>query len=45
MAHAMRLALESGYHGVRSGRIGKKLHASASSPWEGSIASIVIPGE
>ncbi|MGA1223677.1 MAG: thiazole synthase [Phycisphaerales bacterium] len=45
MAHAMKLALESGYHGVRSGRIGKKLHASASSPWEGSIASIVIPGE
>jgi thiazole synthase len=45
MAHAMRLALESGYHGARSGRIGKKLHASASSPWEGSIASMVIPGE
>ena len=45
MAHAMRLALESGYHGVRSGRIGRKLHASASSPWQGSIASTVIPGE
>jgi thiazole synthase len=45
MAHAMKLALESGYHGARSGRIGKKLHASASSPWEGSIASMVIPGE
>ena len=45
MAHAMRLALESGYHGARSGRIGRKLHASASSPWEGSIASKVIPGE
>ncbi len=45
MAHAMRLALESGYHGARSGRIGRKLHASASSPWEGSIASTVIPGE
>ena len=45
MAHAMRLALESGYHGARSGRIGRKLHASASSPWEGSIASVVIPGE
>ena len=45
MAHAMRLALEAGYHGARSGRIGRKLHASASSPWEGSIASIVIPGE
>jgi len=45
MAHAMKLSLESGYHGARSGRIGKKLHASASSPWEGSIASMVIPGE
>ena len=45
MAHAMRLALESGYHGAHSGRIGRKLHASASSPWEGSIASTVIPGE
>jgi thiazole synthase len=45
MAHAMKLALESGYHGARSGRIGKKLHASASSPWEGSIASLTIPGE
>ena len=45
MAHAKRLALESGYHGARSGRIGRKLHASASSPWEGSIASVVIPGE
>jgi thiazole synthase len=45
MAHAMRLALEAGYHGARSGRIGRKLHASASSPWEGSIASVVIPGE
>jgi len=45
MAHAMKLALESGYHGVRSGRIGRKLHASASSPWQGSIASVVIPGE
>lgn len=45
MAYAMKLALESGYHGARSGRIGKKLHASASSPWEGSIASVVIHGE
>jgi thiazole synthase len=45
MAHAMRLALEAGYHGARSGRIGRKLHASASSPWQGSIASVVIPGE
>jgi len=45
MAHAMKLALECGYHGLRSGRIGRKLHASASSPWQGSIASTVIPGE
>ena len=45
MAHAMRLALESGFHGARSGRIGRKLHASASSPWQGTIASTVIPGE
>jgi len=45
MAHAMKLALESGYHGARSGRIERKLHASASSPWQGSIASVVIPGE
>jgi thiazole synthase len=45
MAHAMKLALECGYHGARSGRIGRKLHASASSPWQGSIASVVIPGE
>jgi len=45
MAHAMRLALECGYHGARSGRIERKLHASASSPWQGSIASMVIPGE
>ena len=43
MANAMRLALEAGYHGVRSGRIGKKLHASASSPWQGVITT--IPGE
>ncbi|MDI9403907.1 MAG: hypothetical protein QM516_08545, partial [Limnohabitans sp.] len=45
MAYAMKLALESGYHGARSGRIERKLHASASSPWQGSIASVVIPGE
>ncbi len=45
MAHAMKLALDAGYHGARSGRIGKKLHASASSPWSGSIAATVIPGE
>ncbi len=43
MAHAMRLACDSGYFGARAGRIGKKLYASASSPWEGVIS--VIPGE
>ncbi|MCH2135754.1 MAG: thiazole synthase [Phycisphaerales bacterium] len=43
MAHAMRLACEAGYHGARAGRIGKKLYASASSPWTGMIN--VIPGE
>lgn len=43
MAHAMRLACLAGYHGARSGRIPRKLHASASSPWEGVIS--VIPGE
>lgn len=43
MAHAMRLACLAGYHGARSGRIPRKLHASASSPWEGIIST--IPGE
>ena len=43
MAHAMRCACEAGYHGVRAGRIGRKLYASASSPWTGLIGS--IPGE
>ena len=43
MAHAMRLALESGYHGARSGRIGMRRYASASSPFEGVIST--IPGE
>ena len=38
MARAMRLACEAGYHGYRSGRIPRKLHATASSPWEGTIA-------
>lgn len=51
MAHAMRLACVSGWLGARSGRISKRLYATASSPWEGSIASSVvsategIPGE
>ncbi len=43
MAHAMRLACDAGYLGARAGRIARKLYATASSPWEGSIAS--IPGE
>ena len=43
MAHAMRLALEAGYLSARSGRIEKRLYASASSPFEGAISS--IPGE
>ncbi len=43
MAHAMRLALDCGFHGARAGRIGKKLHASASSPWQGVVTT--IPGE
>ena len=43
MAHAMRLALESGYLGARSGRIAMRRYASASSPFEGVIST--IPGE
>jgi thiazole synthase len=43
MARAMRLACEAGYDGARAGRIGKKLYATASSPWAGTIN--VIPGE
>jgi len=43
MARAMRAACEAGYHGFRAGRIPKKLYATASSPWEGTITT--IPGE
>jgi thiazole synthase len=39
MAHAMRLACASGWIGARAGRIPRKLYATASSPWEGSIAA------
>ncbi len=39
MARAMRLATESGYLACRSGRIPKKLYATASSPTEGTIAT------
>ena len=38
MANAMRLACDAGYFGFRSGRIPKKLHATASSTWDGTIA-------
>lgn len=37
MAHAMRLALESGWHAHRSGRIPRRLYASASSPLHGVV--------
>jgi thiazole synthase len=43
MAHAMRCACDAGYYGFRSGRIAKRLYATASSPWEGLITP--IPGE
>lgn len=39
MAHAMNLACEAGRWAYRSGRIPKRLYATASSPWEGSITS------
>mgnify|MGYP001162298601 CR=1 FL=1 len=37
MATAMRAACHAGYLGFRSGRIEKKLYATASSPWTGRI--------
>jgi thiazole synthase len=40
MARAMRLACEAGALGARSGRIPRRLYASASSPWEGVIGSV-----
>jgi thiazole synthase len=39
MAHAMRLAAESGREAYLAGRIPKKLYATASSPTEGTIAA------
>ncbi|HEU5118589.1 MAG TPA: sulfur carrier protein ThiS [Isosphaeraceae bacterium] len=39
MAHAMRLAVESGRLAAGAGRISRKLYASASSPTEGLIKS------
>lgn len=43
MADAMRHACIAGRQSYLSGRIAKKLYASASSPWEGTIS--YIPGE
>jgi thiazole synthase len=43
MAQAMRLACESGFIGLRAGRIARRRYATASSPWEGVITH--IPGE
>src|SRR5436190_70100 len=49
MARAMGQACEAGFLAARSGRIQKKLYATASSPWEGLIESAKrpegIPGE
>jgi len=49
MARAMGQACQAGYFAARSGRIPKKLYATASSPWEGIIESVkrpeTIPGE
>jgi len=49
MAKAMGQACEAGYLAARSGRIAKKLYATASSPWEGVIEPAkrpeTIPGE
>ncbi len=39
MARAMMLATESGHLAYEAGRIGRKLYATASSPWEGRINS------
>src|SRR5262245_27570852 len=43
MAHAMRHACIAGRQSYLAGRITKKLYATASSPWEGTISH--IPGE
>ena len=43
MAHAMRHAILAGRQSYLAGRIAKKLYATASSPWEGTIS--YIPGE
>jgi thiazole synthase len=43
MARAMRAACEAGYLGHRSGRIPRRMYATASSPWDGLVTP--IPGE
>jgi thiazole synthase len=43
MAHAMRHACIAGRQSYLAGRIAKKLYATASSPWEGTIS--YLPGE
>ncbi len=43
MAHAMRHAMEAGYHSARAGRIPRRRYASASSPMQDTISW--IPGE
>jgi len=48
MARAMHHAAVAGRHSYLAGRIPKRLYASASSPWEGTISGVpgtVIPGE
>jgi thiazole synthase len=45
MARAMGLACEAGYLAARSGRIARKLYATASSPWTGLIEPAKRPGE
>ena len=45
MARAMGLACEAGYLAARSGRIARKLYATASSPWTGLIESAKRPDE
>jgi thiazole synthase len=38
MARAMALAVQAGRLAAAAGRIPRRLHASASSPWDGRIA-------
>jgi thiazole synthase len=45
MARAMGLACEAGYLAARSGRIPKKLYATASSPWQGLIETAARPAD